>query len=199
MPRSKPTKPTRRMKQAALKALHGAVTDDAVPPYAKIRAATALLGAARADEADTPERDPNEPRTIVFLPKKVPLPGQREDESRAEWDARVRVKSEARRAAYCEHIGEPYNPMRALPCSPWPVPGSDPALEDDVDRRVDAAEAAEIARQRAHPRPDPVVLGPREHSPDIILYDSQTPEGRADYARWRAEAVAAGHAVLAPQ
>ena len=88
MPRSKPTKPTRKMKQAALKALHGAVTDDAVPPYAKIRAASALLGAAKAADDALPDVDPDAPKTVVFLPQKDRLPGQRSDESQIAFHAR---------------------------------------------------------------------------------------------------------------
>jgi hypothetical protein len=73
MPRAKPTKPTRKMRQAALSALHDAVTDAAVPPYAKVRAATALLGADRSESSRDGaafDRDPDAPRTYAVLPDK---------------------------------------------------------------------------------------------------------------------------------
>jgi hypothetical protein len=69
MPRAKPTRPTKKMRVAAIAALHDAVTDSAVPPYAKIRAATALLGADRAESVDDrPARDPDAPRIYTILP-----------------------------------------------------------------------------------------------------------------------------------
>jgi hypothetical protein len=43
-----------------------------------------------------------------------------------------------------------------------------------------------------------VRLGPQGAGGSII-YDSMTPEGLADMRRWRAEAEAAGHQVIAPQ
>jgi hypothetical protein len=71
MPRSKPTKPTRKMRQAALAALHSVVRDDSVPPYVKAKAAASLLGADRPDAADVlMERDPDAPRRYVVLPAK---------------------------------------------------------------------------------------------------------------------------------
>ncbi|MGA9315011.1 MAG: hypothetical protein WBV77_10320 [Solirubrobacteraceae bacterium] len=89
--------------------------------------------------------------------------------------------------------------MRALPFWPWPKPGSNPEFEDEVDRRADAAEAEEVARQRANPRPELIeVLGPQEGS-HVVLFDASTPEGRADMARWRSEAEARGDKTLAPQ
>jgi hypothetical protein len=199
MPRAKPTKPTRKMKQDALKALHR-IVESSAPGYVQARAAVALLNNGREPDGALPGADPDAPRTIIFLPKKGKHPGQRDDESMVEWDARIKVKAEARRAAYCEHIGLPYDPMRPLPCWPWPVPGSDPDWEDEVDRRVAEAEAAEIERQRAHPRREPVeVLGPREDAPGVIIFDSRTEAGRADCRRWKAEAIAAGHAIIGPQ
>jgi hypothetical protein len=71
MPRSKPTKPTRKMKQAALAALHDVVKDSGAADYTKVRAATALLGADRSSEsADDPlfPADPDAPRVVVHLP-----------------------------------------------------------------------------------------------------------------------------------
>jgi hypothetical protein len=75
MPRAKPSRPTKRMRQAALAALHDAVTDDAVPPYAKVRAATALLGADRPQSRDSAwgEPDPDADESSwrpIFLPPK---------------------------------------------------------------------------------------------------------------------------------
>jgi hypothetical protein len=43
-----------------------------------------------------------------------------------------------------------------------------------------------------------VRLGP-ERVGQSFIYDSRTPEGIADMERWKAEAIAAGHAILAPQ
>ena len=54
-------------------ALHSAVTDEAVPSYAKVRAATALLGADRPERSPDSGwgRDPDESwRRPVFLPPK---------------------------------------------------------------------------------------------------------------------------------
>jgi hypothetical protein len=41
-------------------------------------------------------------------------------------------------------------------------------------------------------------LGPQQGS-NIAIFDSDTPEGLADYRRWRSEAEARGDSVLAPQ
>jgi hypothetical protein len=69
MTRRKPTRPTKRQRADALAALHGTVTDDSVPPYAKVRAAAALLGADRPESADAfVERDPDAPRKYIVLP-----------------------------------------------------------------------------------------------------------------------------------
>jgi hypothetical protein len=198
--RSPAHKVSQRQRADAITALSKIVGSDA-QPYVVAKAAAALLNTSARDE-DLPEVDPDAPRTIIFLPRKDRHPGQREDESTVEWKDRIKAKVEGRRAAYCEHIGIPYDPMKALPCWPWPVPGSDPDLEAEVDRRVDEAEAAKVERQRANPRRlDPVeVLGPRaDHPGGVILYDAGTPEGREDYERWRAEAAAAGHAIIGPQ
>lgn len=192
-------KVNRKQRAKAIAALSKIVNSDA-QPYVVAKAAAALIGAAKIDDDDAPERDPDAPRTIIFMPRKGKHVGQREDKSYVEWNDRIHARAEGRRAAYCEHIGEPYDPMRPLPYSPWPVPGSDPELEAEVARRVDEAEAAEVERQRANPRPEPVeILGPRPDAPGNIIYDVGTPEGLADYRRWRAEAVAAGHSVIAPQ
>ena len=192
-------KVNRKQRAKAIAAL-SKIVDSNAQPYVVAKAAAAIIGAAKIDDDDAPERDPDAPGTIIFMPRKNKHVGQREDESHFEWSDRIRARVEGRRAAYCASLGEPYDPMRPLPYSPWPVPGSDPELEAEAARMVDAAEAAEVERQRAHPRPAPVeVLGPREDSPGYIIYDFATPEGRADYRRWRAEAEAAGHKVLAPQ
>ena len=116
-------KVSERQRAKAISAL-SRIVDSAAQPYVVAKAAAALLNTSARDE-DLPERDDG-PLKTVFLPRKVPLPGQREGESKVEWNDRIRVKSEARRAAYCEHIGEAYDPMRALPSIPWPVPGTNP-------------------------------------------------------------------------
>ncbi len=191
----------RRQKALAIKALTSIVEAPDAATYVVARAAAALLnGGKDAPDSDVLLRDPDAPGTIIFMPRKGKHVGQREDESHFEWSDRIHARVEGCRAAYCASIGEPYDPMRPLPYSPWPVPGSDPELEAEVARRVDEAEAAEVERQRANPRPAPVeVLGPRPDAPGNIIYDAGTPEGLADYRRWRAEAEAAGHKVLAPQ
>lgn len=120
MPRAKPSRPTKKMRQAALEALHTVVRDGAVAPYVRAKAAASLLGADReAPDSHAPLLDPDAPRTLIFLP--------------------------------------------------------------------------DNGRGRG-----PVKLGPQEDS-GIVIFDSGTPEGLADYARWRAEAEAAGHKIIAPQ
>ena len=52
MPRARPTRPTKRMRQAALAALHSTVTDPAQPGYVKAKAASALLAADRPEPSD---------------------------------------------------------------------------------------------------------------------------------------------------
>ena len=79
-------------------------------------------------------------------------------------------------------------------------PGSAPELEDAADRMADEWEAKEVERQRSNPRPALVeILGPRADHPGLIIYDSSTEAGRADYRRWKADAIAQGHAILEPQ
>ncbi len=70
MPRAKPTKPTRKMRQAALAALHDVVKDAASPPYARTRAAATLLGADKAEREADPifPADPDAPKRYVILP-----------------------------------------------------------------------------------------------------------------------------------
>ena len=189
-----------KQRASALSALARIVESPTAAEYVKAKAAASIIFASKIDDGDAPERDDDAPGTMVFMPRKDRLPGQREDETRLEFTDRRKAWVEGRRAVYCEHIGEDYDPARALPCWPWPVPGSDPELEDEADRRADEAEAAEIERQRGNPRPEPVeVLGPQEDAPGVVIFDSTTQEGLADYARWRSEAVAAGHAIIAPQ
>jgi hypothetical protein len=200
MTRRKPTRPTKRHLAKAIKVLVEIAENPETPDYVRAKSANALLAAGSRADADMPERDPASPGTRIFLPRKDRHPDQREGESAIEWSDRIKVKSEARRACYCESLGLPYDPMRPLPCWPWPTPGSNPELEDEVDRRVAEAEAVEIERQRANPRPEPVeVLGPREDHPGVIIFDPRTEAGRADYRRWRADAVAQGHAIIEPQ
>jgi hypothetical protein len=190
----------RKQRADAIKALHRTVGNPSAPEYTKIKAAAALLGAAKIDDDGLPERDPAAPGVVIFMPKKPLHPGQRADESLHDFNDRTRARVEGRRAAYCEHIGEAYDSIRPLPCWPWPTPGSNPDLEAEADRMADAAEAAEVERQRANPRPVLVeVLGPRPDAPGGIIYDSSTPDGLADYERWRAEAIAAGHKVIEAQ
>jgi hypothetical protein len=73
------------------------------------------------------------------------------------------------------------------------------APESDVPLRDPAVPRAIIFLPDNHRnRRSLVPLGPQGGSSPVI-YDSSTPEGLADYARWRAEAVAAGHTIIAPQ
>jgi hypothetical protein len=191
----------KRQKALAIKALTSIVESPDAATYVVAKAAAALLNNGKdAPESDVPLLDPDAPRTVIFLPRRDRHPGQRDDESGVEWSDRIKAKVEGRRAAYCEHIGEAYDSMRPLPCWPWPVPGSNPELEAEADRMADEEEAAEIERPRAHPRPALVeVLGPREDAPGVVIYDSRTPDGLADYRRLRAEAEAAGHKIVEPQ
>ena len=64
-------------------------------------------------------------------------------------NALCRARAEARRACYCESLGEPYDPMKPLPFWPWPATDASPEWRAEVDRRVAEAEAAEAERQRA--------------------------------------------------
>ena len=77
--------------------------------------------------------------------------------------------------------------------------GSAPDRDDDAPRAVVFLPRKDPppGRQEEEP-PVEFLLGPREDSP-VVIYDSTTQEGLADCARWRSEAVAAGHAILAPQ
>ncbi len=178
-----------KQRAKAISALSRIVESPTAAEYVVAKAASALLGAAKADDDALPERDPDAPGVVIFLPRKPLHPGQREGESLHDLNDRMRARAEGRRAAYCKHIGEPYNPMRALPCHPWPTPGSAPELEDEADRMADEAEAKEVERQRANPRPALVeILGPRADHPGLIIYDSSTEAGRVNYARWKAEA-----------
>jgi hypothetical protein len=69
MPRAKPIRPTRKMRQAALAALHGVVRNDSVPPYVRAKAAAALLNNGK-EVADDPvfARDPDAPKIYAVLP-----------------------------------------------------------------------------------------------------------------------------------
>jgi hypothetical protein len=195
--RRKPTRPTKRQRARAIKVLAAIVENPDAPDYVRAKSANAILAAGSRD-ADTPEVDPDASRTIVFLPRKQ-SPERRADESEFDWKARRRAWVEGRRACYCQSLGLPYDGRLALPAWPWPTPGSNPELEDAADRMADAAELAEVARQRANSRPALIeALGSKEGS-DVVIYDASTPEGRADYARQHAEAEAAGHRVLGPQ
>lgn len=73
MPRARPTRPTKRMRQAAIAALHATVTDPAQPGYVRSKAASALLAADKPEpseeEAESARKlkDSNGPAR-VFLP-----------------------------------------------------------------------------------------------------------------------------------
>jgi hypothetical protein len=183
----------KRQRAAAIAVLESIVTSPTAAEYVRQKAAQTLLGdsGSRADDA---------PGTIIFLPKTSLHPGQRADESAYDFKDRRRAWVEGRRACYCQSLGEAYDPMKPLPCWPYPTPGSDTALEDEVDRMADEWEAAEIERQRPKPRPALVeVLGPKKEGSSVVIFDGSTPEGREDRDRWRAEAIAAGHEVQAAQ
>ena len=167
---------SRRQRADAIEALHRTVENPNAPEYTKIKAASAIINAARIDDDGLPERDPNEPRKYVILPAKgdpneryglydddqlvvivprgfpaevqpegfykdVPKPLGVVDEN-----ALCRVRAEARRACYCEFLGEVYDPKKPLPYWPYPTPGSNPDWEAEVERRVDEAEGAERRR-----------------------------------------------------
>jgi hypothetical protein len=183
-----------KQKALAIKALTSIVQSDA-QPYVKAKAAAALLNGGREPDDVLPGVDPSAPTTVIFLPKKDLLPGQREDETAQTFKDRTRA--EGRRACYCASLGEPYDAKRPLPFWPWPVPGSDAALEDAADHMADAAEAAWLTAAKPTPR-EAEVLGPRADS-NTVIYSTDTAEDRANFERWKAEAVAAGHAILAPQ
>ena len=198
MTRKKPTRPTKRHLAKAIKVLVEIAENPETPDYVRAKSANALLAAGSRDPE--PEAGADGPRTVIFLPKKPLHPGQRDDESSQDFNDRMRARSEGRRACYCQSLGEPYRAMKPLPHWPWPTPGSNPEHEDEADRMADEAEAKEVERQRANPRPALVeILGPRADHAGLIIYDPRTEAGRADYQRWRAEAVAAGHAIIEPQ
>ena len=183
----------------AIAALHRVVKNPDAAEYVKAKAAAALISAAKIDDDGEPDRDPDAPGTVVFVPRKDQLPGQREDETRLEFTDRRKAWVEGRRAVYCEKSRRRLRSGTAVALLAVATPGSDPELEDEADRRADEAEAAEVERQRGNPRPELVeVLGPQEDA-SVVIYNSTTPGGLADMRRWRAEAEAAGHKVLAPQ
>ena len=122
MTRKKPTRPTKRHLAKAIKILVEIAENPETPDYVRARSANALLAAGSRDPE--PEADADGPRAVIFLPKKPLHPGQRDDEFLHDFNDRIKAKVEGRRAAFCEHIGEPYNPMRPLPRWPWPLPGA---------------------------------------------------------------------------
>jgi hypothetical protein len=189
-----------KQRAKAISALSRIVESPTAAEYVVAKAASALLGAAKADDDALPERDPDAPGVVIFLPRKPLHPGQREGESLHDLNDRMRARAEGRRACYCQSLGEPYQAMKPLPHWPWPTPGSNPELEDEADRMADEWESAEVERQRANPRPALVeILGPRADHPGLIIYDSNTEAGRADYQRWKADVIAQGHAILEAQ
>ena len=193
-------KVNRKQRAKAISALSRIVELPTAAEYVVAKAASALLGAAKADDDAAPERDPDAPRTVIFLPKKPRLPGQREDESLHDFNARTMAQVEGRRAALLREHRRAVQSDASLPVLAVARPGNAPELEDAADRMADAAEAAEIERQRTNPRPALVeILGPREDSPCRDFLRFSTPEGRADYRRWKADAIAQGHAILEPQ
>lgn len=103
----------------AIAALHRVVKNPDAAEYVKAKAAAALISAAKIDDDGEPDRDPDAPGTVVFVPRKDQLPGQREDETRLEFTDRRKAWVEGRRAVYCESLGEDYDPARPLPCWPW--------------------------------------------------------------------------------
>ena len=52
MPRARPTRPTKRMRQAALAVLHSTATDPAQPGYVRSKAASALLAADKPEPSE---------------------------------------------------------------------------------------------------------------------------------------------------
>ena len=75
--------------------------------------------------------------------------------------------------------------------------GAREAPDSDVPLRDPNAPGTKIFLPDNGRNPN-VKFGPQGNTSPII-YNSSTPQGLSDYARWRAEAVAAGHAIIAPQ
>ena len=73
MARKKLDRPTKAMKDAALRALHAAVVDPGVPRYTQVSAAKSLLQGNK-DEADAAEAD-KRPASCMFLPDSGRDPG----------------------------------------------------------------------------------------------------------------------------
>jgi hypothetical protein len=78
MPRAKPTRPTRRMRQAALAALHAAVTDPAQPGYVRSKAASALLAADKPEPSEE-EAESERKLKLAHAPCRVFLPANGRD------------------------------------------------------------------------------------------------------------------------
>ena len=78
MPRAKPTRPTRRMRQAAIRALHATVLDDAQPGYAKTRAAAALLAADKPEQSEEEAESARKLKAVSVLARVI-LPANGRD------------------------------------------------------------------------------------------------------------------------
>lgn len=78
MPRARPTRPTKRMRQAALAVLHSTATDPAQPGYVRSKAASALLA---ADKPEPSEEEAESERKLKDLngPRRAVLPANGRD------------------------------------------------------------------------------------------------------------------------
>ena len=184
-----------KQRAKAISALSRIVESPTAAEYVVAKAASALLGAAKADDDALPERDPT-PAETVFFPGRSRCRDSGKGRARmTSTPAQREGRGPARR--YCASIGEPYNPTRALPhirshsggvrIPIWKT--SSTAWRTSGKRKRSSVKGSRSnLRARRCRKP----LGPRADHSNIDVFMISPRRQAAPTDRWKAEVEAAG-------